>query len=131
MMRSDSGTGLAMLDGHRWLVPILEDMIAYCDHHEMTTTAAHLAQARAALIWQVGTQEAPFTEAQEEQWFGEIVDDLARYCHHHGLDEVKERLLGAQEAWHAECHPAQNTNILTFPTRGANRAGIETEKPSS
>lgn len=104
-----------MLEGHAWLIPILDDLIEHCDRHSMNSTAVGLRQARMALVSEVGALERLVGDDPQERWLGEVIDELARYCHHQGLDEVETKLLQAQEAWHEECHPPQRGNVLTFP----------------
>lgn len=106
-----------MFEGHEWLVPILDDLIEHCERHSMRGTAERLTQARSALLSRFETFQQLVPDEQQEQWFGEIVDELARYCHHQGLDDVETRLLQAQEAWHDECQPRHNGNVLTFPAK--------------
>lgn len=113
-----------MFEGHGWLLPILDDLIAHCEIQSLRSTAAGLQAARVALVAQCGPRSQALAEDQQERWLGEVIDELARYCHHQGLDEVEARLLRAQEAWHAEAHPPPRGNVLTFPA-GFGRARDE------
>lgn len=115
-----------MIEGHAWLVPVLDDLIGHCERHAMGATAAGLRHARGALVTQIGALERLAGADPQERWLGEVIDELARYCHHQGLDEVETRLLQAQQAWHDESEPATRGNVLSFPAafaRGRDETG--------
>lgn len=105
-----------MIGDPRWILEVLDDLLAYAQENCRPEVAWHLEGARRHLRPYLSDQPPPEQPDPQAQAAVDLLDDLIAFAGHRGREEARLHLLAARKrlAEHEQAETAHG-KVVTFP----------------